>query len=63
MRLKQQIEGVMFNVVSGYGPQMGREFEETEKFKSEIEEVMESIPRDERVVIGADFCGYAGEGI
>ncbi|KAF3706945.1 hypothetical protein EXN66_Car000116 [Channa argus] len=52
----------MFNVISGYEPQVGCELEEKEKFWSELDEVMQSISRGERVVIGADFNGHVGEG-
>ncbi|XP_051809100.1 craniofacial development protein 2-like isoform X4 [Acanthochromis polyacanthus] len=54
MSMKLEIEGVMFNVVSGYAPQVGCELEEKEKFWLDLDEVMQSIPRSERVVIGAD---------
>ncbi|KAK3522749.1 hypothetical protein QTP86_032027, partial [Hemibagrus guttatus] len=40
----------------------GCELEEKERFWSELDEVMESIPMGERVVIGADFNGHVGEG-
>ncbi|KAK3558030.1 hypothetical protein QTP86_006358 [Hemibagrus guttatus] len=46
MSLKLEIEGVMLNVVSGYAPQVGCELEEKERFWSELDEVMESIPTD-----------------
>ncbi|KAK3553676.1 hypothetical protein QTP70_006883 [Hemibagrus guttatus] len=62
MSLKLEIEGVMLNVVSGYAPQVGCELDEKERFWSELDEVMESIPTGERVVIGADFNGHVGEG-
>ncbi|KAK3547836.1 hypothetical protein QTP86_031968, partial [Hemibagrus guttatus] len=62
MSLKLEIEGVMLNFVSGYAPQVGCELEEKERFWSELDEVMESIPTGERVVIGADFNGHVGEG-
>ncbi|KAK3537369.1 hypothetical protein QTP70_008822 [Hemibagrus guttatus] len=62
MNLKLEIEGVMLNVVSGYAPQVGCELEEKERFWSELDEVMESIPTGERVVIGADFNRHVGEG-
>ncbi|KAK3520421.1 hypothetical protein QTP70_024172 [Hemibagrus guttatus] len=51
MTLKLEIEGVMLNVVSGYAPQVGCELEEKERFWSELDEVMESIP-----------TGHVGEG-
>ncbi|KAK3559045.1 hypothetical protein QTP86_000049 [Hemibagrus guttatus] len=62
MSLKLETEGVMLNVVSGYAPQVGCELEEKERFWSELDELMESIPTGERVVIGADFNGHVGEG-
>ncbi|KAK3561414.1 hypothetical protein QTP86_002553 [Hemibagrus guttatus] len=40
----------------------GCELEEKERFWSELDEVMESIPTGERVVIGADFNGHVCEG-
>ncbi|KAK3536514.1 hypothetical protein QTP86_013837 [Hemibagrus guttatus] len=41
---------------------VGCELEEKERFWSELDEVIESIPTGERVVIGADFNGHVGEG-
>ncbi|KAK3518224.1 hypothetical protein QTP70_033929, partial [Hemibagrus guttatus] len=41
---------------------VGCELEEKERFWSELDEVMESIPTGERVVIGEDFNGHVGEG-
>ncbi|KAK3520381.1 hypothetical protein QTP70_024131, partial [Hemibagrus guttatus] len=42
--------------------EVGCELEEKERFWSELDEVIESIPMGERVVIGADFNGHVGEG-
>ncbi|KAK3541400.1 hypothetical protein QTP86_024584, partial [Hemibagrus guttatus] len=42
--------------------EVGCELDEKERFWSELDEVMESIPTSERVVIGADFNGHVGEG-
>ena len=33
-----------------------------EDFWSELDEVVESVSKEERVVIGADFNGHVGEG-
>ncbi|KAK3548737.1 hypothetical protein QTP70_018457 [Hemibagrus guttatus] len=41
---------------------VGCELEEKEGFWSELDEVIESIPTGERVVIGTDFNGHVGEG-
>ncbi|KAK3506129.1 hypothetical protein QTP70_002328 [Hemibagrus guttatus] len=42
--------------------QVGCELEEKERFWSELDEVMESIPTGEIVVIRTDFNGHVGEG-
>ncbi|MCJ8736042.1 hypothetical protein PDJAM_G00254280 [Pangasius djambal] len=62
MSLKLEIEVVMLNIVSGYASQVGCELEEKERFWSESDEVIESNPTGERVVIGADFNRHVGEG-
>ncbi|KAF7702094.1 hypothetical protein C0J45_9471 [Silurus meridionalis] len=62
MNMKLEVEGVMINVISAYTPQVGCEMEEKEKCWRELDEVMESVPRNERLVIGADFNGHVGEG-
>ncbi|KAF7710698.1 hypothetical protein C0J45_1885 [Silurus meridionalis] len=51
----------MINVISAYDPKVGCEMGEKEKFWSELDEVVESVPRNERLVIGADFNGHVGE--
>ena len=58
--VKIEIEGTIMNVVSAYAPQVGCDMEGKEQFWEEMDELMESIPKDERVVIGADFNGHIG---
>ena len=41
---------------------MGCSREEKDKFWTDLDEVVESIPKEERVAIGADFNGHVGEG-
>ena len=47
--------------MSAYAPQVGCD-EEKEAFWADLEEVMGKIPRDERLVIGADLNAHVGEG-
>ncbi|ROI22611.1 hypothetical protein DPX16_0452 [Anabarilius grahami] len=49
MSLKLEIEGVMLNVIIAYAPQVGCKQEEKDTFWSELEEVMQTVPRGERV--------------
>ncbi|KAF7703475.1 hypothetical protein HF521_022482, partial [Silurus meridionalis] len=62
MNVKLEVEGVMINVISAYALQVGCEMEEIEKFWSELDEVVEGVPREDQLVIGADFNGHVGEG-
>ncbi|XP_051784683.1 craniofacial development protein 2-like [Erpetoichthys calabaricus] len=62
MIMKLEIGGVMMNVVSAYAPQVGCAMDEKKDFWSELDEVMNSVPKGEKVVIGADFNGHVCEG-
>ncbi|KAI5092872.1 hypothetical protein C0J45_17263 [Silurus meridionalis] len=61
MIVKLEFEGMMINVISAYAPQVGCEMEEKERFWSELDEVVDCVPRNEQLVIGADFNGHVGE--
>ncbi|XP_051789178.1 uncharacterized protein LOC127529475 [Erpetoichthys calabaricus] len=60
--MKLEIGGVMMNVVSAYALQVGCAMGEKEDFWSKFDEVMNSVPKGQKVVIGADFSGHVGEG-
>ena len=62
MYMKLYIDGVMVTVISAYAPQVGCLMEEKDTFWTDLYEVLESIPKEERVVIGTDFNGHVGEG-
>ena len=60
MYIKLDIEGMMMTVISAYAPQVGCLMEEKDKFWTDMDEVVESLPNEERLVIGADFIGHVG---
>ncbi|KAI5101440.1 hypothetical protein C0J45_8643 [Silurus meridionalis] len=62
MNVKLGVEGVRINVICAYAPQVGCEMGEKERFWSELDEVVDGVPRNERLVIVADFNGHVGEG-
>ena len=62
MYMKLDIEGVMMTVISVYAPHAGCLREEKDKFWTDLDEVVESIPKEEGLVIVADFNGHVGEG-
>ncbi|KAI5097893.1 hypothetical protein C0J45_11620 [Silurus meridionalis] len=47
MIVKLEVEGMMINVISAYAPQVGCEMEEKERFWSELDEVVDGVPRKE----------------
>ena len=49
-------------VVSAYVPHVGCLMEQKDNFWTDLDQAVESIPREERVVIGADFNGHVGKG-
>uniref|UniRef100_A0A8C4QLM4 Endonuclease/exonuclease/phosphatase domain-containing protein n=1 Tax=Eptatretus burgeri TaxID=7764 RepID=A0A8C4QLM4_EPTBU len=59
MSVKLEIEGVMMNVISAYAPHMGCQMEYKEDFWSELDEVVESVSKDERVVMMNVISAYA----
>ncbi|KAF7693242.1 hypothetical protein C0J45_16617 [Silurus meridionalis] len=60
MSVKLVVKGVMINVISAYAPQVGSELEDNEIFWSKLDKIVKSVPRNERVVIGADFSRHVG---
>ncbi|KAG2460301.1 DAT protein, partial [Polypterus senegalus] len=54
--------GDVSGVRSAYAPQIGWAMGENEDFWSELDEVMNSVPKGQEVVIGADLNGHVGEG-
>lgn len=53
---------MIFSIVSGFAPQVGCELEEKEKFWLDLDEMIQSITRRARAVIGADLNGRVSAG-
>ena len=61
MSMMLEIEGVGINIVSAYAPQVDCDMEEKDEFWERVEEGLERLPKEERVIVGADFNGHIGE--
>ena len=48
-------------VISAYAPQVGCEEDEKDQFWRELEEELNEVPREERVLIGGDLNGHVGQ--
>ena len=59
---KMEFGGMLINVISAYAPQTGYGPEVKEAFWTDLDEVLVSLPRQERAFIGADLNGYVCEG-
>ena len=62
MSVKMEIEGVMVNVINAYAPQVGCELEKKEDFWNDLDEMVDSVHKGERVLIGVDLNEHVGEG-
>ena len=56
-----ELDGVMLNVISAYAPQVRCIHKEKETFWLDLDETVEKIPRNERIVVGADLNRHVGE--
>ena len=60
--LKMELDGVMLNVISACAPQVGCIREEKEAFWLNLDETVEKIPKNKKIVVRADLNGHVGEG-
>ena len=56
-----ELDGVLLNVISAYAPQVGCIREEKKTIWPQLDETVEKILRNERIVVGADLNGHVGE--
>ena len=62
MAMKLGVKGSILNIVSAYAPQVNNSMEEKNDFWKDLDGLIESISKEERIVLGADLNGHVGEG-
>ena len=62
MAMKLEVKGSILNIVSAYAPQINNSMEEKNDFWEDLNGLIESISKEERIVLGADLNGHVGEG-
>ena len=62
MAMKLEVNGSILNVVSAYAPQVNYSMEEKNDFWDDLDGLIESISKEERIVLGADLNGHVSEG-
>ena len=62
MAMKLEVNGSILNIVSAYAPQVNYSMEEKNDFWEDLDGLIESISKEERIVLGADLNGHVGKG-
>ena len=60
MRMKLEIEGEVWNIISCYAPQTGCTEYEKDQFWETIDSEMQVVKRSERLVVAGDLNGHVG---
>ena len=59
--MKLEVKGSILNIVSAYAPQVNNSMEEKNGFWEDLDGLIESISKEERIVLGADLNGHVGK--
>ena len=59
--MKLEVKGSILNIVSAYAPQVNNSMEEKNDFWKDLDELIKSISKEEKIVLGADLNGHMGE--
>ena len=62
MAMKLEVKGSILNIASAYALQVNNSMEEKNEFWEPLDGLIESISKEERIVLGADLNGHVGEG-
>ena len=61
MAIKLEVKRSILNIVSTYAPQVNNSMEEKNDFWEDLDDLIESISTEERIVLGADLNGNVGK--
>ena len=62
MAMKLEVKGSILNIVSAHAPQVNNNMEEKNNFWEDLDGLIESVSKQERIVLVADLNGHVGEG-
>ena len=57
-----KVKGLILNIVSAYAPQVNNSMEEKNDYWQDLDGLIESISKQERIGLGADLNGHVGKG-
>ena len=61
MAMKLEVKECILNIVSAYAPQVNSSMKEKNDFWQDLDELIESVSKEDRTVLGADLNGHVGE--
>ena len=61
MAMKLEVKEFILNIVRAYASQVNNSMEEKNDFWKDLDGLIESISKEARIVLGADFNGHVGE--
>ena len=62
MAMKLEVKGSILNIVSAYSPQINNSMEEKNDFWEDLDGLIESVTKEEKIVLGANLNGHVGKG-
>ena len=62
MTMKLEVKMSILNIVSAYASQVNNSMEEKNDFWEDLDGLVESILKEERIILGEDLNGHVGEG-
>ena len=62
MAMKLKVNGFILNIVSAYAPQVNNSMEEKNDFWEDLDQLIGSVTKEERIVLGADLNRHVGKG-
>ena len=62
MAMKLEVKGSILNIVSAYTPQVNNSMEEKNDFWEDLDGLIESVSKEERIILGANLNGHVGKG-
>ena len=60
--MKLEIKGSILNIISAYAPPVSNSTEKKNDFWKDLDGLIESISKQERIILGADQNGHVGRG-
>ena len=62
MAMKLEVKGSILNIVSTYPPQVNKSMVEKNDFLEDLDGLIESVSKEERIIFDVDLNGHVGEG-